>query len=341
MNISGINISYEKIREKVSELEIFNLAFGFYPELNKFYKSPFRNDKNGRCRFIKKNDTIYFVDNAGYDGRIFFDCMECIKIMYRKDYKQALDYVYRSLYLPKPKLDIKDLKQHKDVLKIYEQFENVNEIPRVDIRFKYKEIPPINYFSQYLLTKEDLEKDKEVYFVHTYFIKGKHDSDFRINPYVSPYIDEVYAFHFKDTNTTKLYFSNNPKTFKFYTNCTNQDIFGWYMIEEYANNYDYLIITEGKKDQLVSRFVGELPTIGLQNAGIHIPHDKLEFIKRNFKNIFYIGDNDDAGINTGIMYKDMYGFIPKTIPECNDIALLAKNLNSGIKFRNRMKEILW
>jgi len=274
--------------------QIFELAFGFFPQENKLYISPFRDDSDPGCRFEWSGDFLYFIDNARFQGQLKFNCFQAIKIMYN------LETIQGCCNFIKNKLNTITISSYNKAKK------NKHDLKKNEIIIKatFKAFPEENYYTQFGLTKEHLDNDPEVFNIDNYWCNTKNDSKLIYNRFGKG----QFGYYFKETNHLKLYFPSF-KEFRWYSNCTIDDIFNWCYINEF--NKDLLIITKSKKDALILWLVHNIPAIGLQNEGCSIPQDKLDVIKTFKKNILLF-DNDSAGQKAANIICNRYEFENKT-----------------------------
>lgn len=78
---------------------VFKHYLGFFD--NRKFKSPFRKDSNGGCRFQYYPDTDkwYLVDNAGYKNKLFFTCVEYVQYKFDLSYLEALRKILNEVEL--------------------------------------------------------------------------------------------------------------------------------------------------------------------------------------------------------------------------------------------------
>jgi hypothetical protein len=175
-----------------------------------------------------------------------------------------------------------------------------------EIRFDKKDWKEPNLF---MLSGEILEKEL-VFLVKDYWIKSQ--SGWNKNSLHNPHHTLCIAYYFPETNHVKLYFPNESD-FKWYSNCSTQDIFGYHKIKYYQSHSDELVITKSGKDRLIlDYFIGKA-SIALQNEGCFIPEDKFLDLQMMFKNIWFLYDNDISGILQSQKLSEKYKLQYKTI----------------------------
>jgi len=74
---AGFNLKH-KIKE-CDQAALFKKYFEVDPDLGRRYFSIFREDNHGDCRFEMIDGVLFFVDNAGYNGKIYFNIYSALK----------------------------------------------------------------------------------------------------------------------------------------------------------------------------------------------------------------------------------------------------------------------
>jgi len=252
-----------------SEEDIFKLVFGEYPNYDKKYVSPFRNDNYPNCYFIKKDNHIYFVDWA--DSTI--GAVGSIVKMYDLSLKDAISYI-------KNNIAIRDINLKP---KIIQNFNKPIKTPTLIIPKKrdWEKRDSIYWTERYGITIANLEEDKTIPISFYSWRKNniwKHTS-----------LKEIgYAISTND-NKYKIYRPLDSKNSKWLSNIPKN-----YILGKYTNNGN-LIITKSYKDYRVIYNLIEDNVIWLQSEG-SIPDNINNFVE-NYDNITIFYDNDNAGIN--------------------------------------------
>jgi len=318
MKISGLNnrMSSKQILDKWGQEAVFKIVFDEYPDLDKKYRSPFRSDKSADCRFEYENGKLTFIDNAGFAGYIKFDCFDTVKHRYGlKDFSTTCKFIEDHF------------KGNPQVSKPTEIVYTEKEKFRPNIVFSHQEFTDENNpFDKWFLTPKDLNRDPETFLVEKYWTTAKKDLILKEYRFGHPYFSPIVAYHFKDTKHTKLYWINR-KEFKWFSNCSNEDIFNWSLLAEFVR--PWIILTKSKKDALILWYVYGIPAIAVQNETCLIPDDKLKILKHKFRKIYTLFDNDRAGNEQAVKYKELYNMDNLKLPErFNDTANLVETVNN-------------
>lgn len=276
-----------EVLNSISQEQIFYEYLGIYPDLVKKFLSPFRTDRDPGCRFKWHSGILYFVENSMFNNKLYWNCIDIVMYYKNCSFQEALDILY---------------------LKI-----GSNQITKVvqnsftpEIRFEKKDWDNVNMF---MLPGDTLEKEL-VFNVKNYWIKTK--AGWQRNSIHHPNKTLVVAYFFPDTNHVKLYFPNESDQ-RWYSNCSNEDVFGYHKIDYYRTYSKELVITKSAKDRLMLDYFIGIPSIALQNEGCYLPERLVAELKSKFDIIWLLYDNDIPGIQQAQKLSDKYGFPYKVI----------------------------
>jgi hypothetical protein len=281
-------VDIRKVLPLYDQQSLFAKYTGIYPELNKSYYSLFRTDRKPGCRFKWHSGILYFVENVGFQGKLFFSIVDVISILQGVDVKTAIHKIIRNDTIGGSTWEKINLEHSNNV--------------KPEIRFKYTEWEKDNYFR----LSPDILMSENVYKVTDYWI-GINGS-FKYNSVHNPKQTLCIAYYFPESNTTKLYFPEK-KEFKWYTNCMDE-VFGEQKLDYYLNrNPELIIITKSQKDRLILDYKYGYNAVAPQNEGIDFGHvvSKLKLFNRQI----LLFDNDVAGQKYAIKYSEKYN-IPWT-----------------------------
>lgn len=286
-------INIQDIMYNTSPELIFQEFLGHYPDLRKRYLSPFRDDKNPGCRFERKRGQLYFVDNAGYKGKLYFNCFSFVQYLYNVDFREALQVIA-------DRMNIKSGRNRKTNI-----ITNKSEVSKKEyfpiIKFKYKRWRSPHYFTNFDIPSHYLNK-QPYYNVVTYWANSKIDTTVRKNKY--GHYNNMIAYHFEDTGHSKLYFPDQK--FRFFSNCNNDDIFGWHRMENYlSGNKKELLVTKSAKDELVANFHFGINSLALQQEVFTTVPKKLLTVIKEFDTIYIWFDPDETGIKGALKLKQI------------------------------------
>lgn len=250
-----------------SQEEIFKLVFNEYPDFDKKYISPFRDDENPNCYFIKRDNLIYFVDWIVET----VDAIGAIALKYNLDLNSAIEFVKYSL-------------KHNIIKSDYistNKFTKKVKSPTLIIpKTRSWENRDISYWTnRYGITIDQLKEDK-VFPISSYVMR----KDGIWKSYCV--FDRGYAITSNDQ--VKIYRPfGNKDTNKWLSNIGKNTILGKHV------NYNKIIITKSYKDYRVIYNITGDSVIWLQNEGV-IP-DHLNSFLSPYKEVIIFYDNDKAG----------------------------------------------
>jgi DNA primase len=106
----------------------------------------------------------------------------------------------------------------------------------------------------------------------------------------------------------------------------------WTKVPEYG---DKICICASLKDALCLWSNTGIPCIATQGEGYRISETAVKELKRRYKNIYILFDNDEAGLIDGKKLAEETGFINLVLPKINeakDVSDLYKSLNNKKDF---------
>lgn len=285
---------------------VFYSLLNFFPDSSKKYHSPFRQDKKPGCRFNYYNGILYLIDNAGYKGKIAFNCIETCMYLYNFSFKEAIYFISE-----RNKFESSPVKQ-----------QIVNKKHDINIKFTYTDWNDNNYFTNNYNVNPAYLNNQPYYNVVDYWVNTKKDPILKKNLFINPRENDVIAYYFEDSDETKLYFPNQE--FKFYSNAKQCNLFGMHRIGEYIiHPSTALCICSSGKDELCLNYHTGIHTLALQSESQIIFPDWFWRILYWFDPIYIWLDNDLAGIQSTKRLVQIFksNYTSKTIiPIYQDIA---------------------
>jgi hypothetical protein len=287
------NLSHKYINTYVSDYDIYAYYLGNRFDLNKVFNSPLREDKNPSFGIMQNNEgaLLYHDFATGDKGNAITFVKEILKL---DTYKTALERVYKDLIVKgmrTPGSILKSLKTPKKALKS-------------DLGVKRKEFSKIDldYWMQFgikLNTLKLFEVDPIEYFFENDYVYWKYED---INPM---YVYKVY-------DKMKIYrpLSIDKKN-KWRGNLTKNYVFGYKQLPESG---DVLIITKSLKDVMCLYELG-YSAIAPPNEGVLLPVKCINDVKKRFKKIVFLYDNDYAGIKAATNAEEKFDIKHIIIPE--------------------------
>lgn len=281
-------ITYDDILYYISELDIYRYYIDDNLELNKPISSPLRVDNNPSWSlYVSKSGQIMWKDfGTSKSGNV----ITFVREIFNLTHKSAINKIYD------------DLVRNKGLRKSNSKKPNVSnyEKKRIIVNKRRWSNTDTKYWKQYFLTREDLYKFN-AYPIITYWIKA--NGEYKQSPYFYADNDPMYAY--RVFNSYKIYRPLQSKKYKWRTNMSNYDIFGF---EQLPHKGRRLIITKSLKDIMVLNKLG-YNAISPQSEGVDIPKEIIDNLKFRFKYIYILYDNDEQGINSSKQLAKKYNLV--------------------------------
>lgn len=294
------SISFEEITSKVTDAELVAHYLGV-TEVPCFINSPLRkDDKPSFGLYSKDNKRIYWIDLATREGGGIYDLLS---LMWHCGYKEVLTRIQKDIkkltvgatvgtYTP---CIVKDVASHKS---------------NSDLQCKVREWRQydIDYWASYGVPLEWL-KYAEVYPIsHKIVISdGKK--------YVFSADKLAYAFveHKEDKVTLKIYQPLCKDKKRKWSNKHDRSVISlWTKIPETG---DKVVICSSLKDALCLWANTGIPAIAVQGEGYGISNTAMSELKRRYKNVYILFDNDNAGLEDGKKLSEQTGFTNLVLPQ--------------------------
>lgn len=304
----------ELILKKITEEDIFQRYFPETVALGRYYRNPWRADKNPKCYFTKRNDKLFFVDWA--DDPTHQDCfLIAQKATQTARFQDTLNQISKdfNLGLHRP-ISLDDfvsldsvttlapapILYNKDIIKDEKTIIKVGLIPFIK--------NDLEYWGQYGITEETLLK-YDVRACYKAWINDELYHTYRT-------WDPMYSYKEKN-GMYKLYrpFVKN-KAYKWRTNMSGGILEGW---EQLPSVGPLLFITKSRKDVMTLYELG-YPAIACRSESTLISSNALELLKERFGKIIVWYDNDEIGVKYSTKLTEQYDFlyyfnIPKGLPK--------------------------
>ena len=321
VNIGKPSTKFEDILSRVSEIDILNHYFGI-KTIPCTISSPLRVDKHPSFCFYSTNGIkVHWTDLSTGDKGGTFDLL---KLYWGKSYKDVVIQLYHDL--PKiTKTSTLTLSDKPKITSIRESKTNSELLCKVREWKKHD----LEYWGSYGISLEWL-KYADVYPIsHKIVIKEGAKIVIPADKYAYAYIECK-----EGKVTMKIYQPFNRLGFK-WSNKHDRTVLGlWTKVPETG---DKICICSSMKDALCLWANTGIPALTLQGEGYPISNTAIKELKRRFKKIFILLDNDKAGLIDGEKLARLTGFTNLTLP-CfdggKDIADLYKVLQNKEEFRN-------
>ena len=296
------SVSFEEITSKVTDADLVAYYLGV-TEIPCFIHSPLRKDeKPSFGLYSKDGKRIYWTDLATREGGGIYDLLS---LMWHCSYKEVLLRIQKdmNMFTIRTKVGtyascaIKDIASYKSSSELQCK---VREWRKYDI----------DYWSSYGVPLEWL-KYAEVYPIsHKIVISdGKK--------YVFGADKLAYAFveHKEGKVTLKIYQPLNKSKRKWSNKHDKSVISLWTKIPEKG---DKVVICSSLKDALCLWANTGIPAIAVQGEGYSISDTAVSELKRRYKQVFILFDNDRAGLEDGKKLASQTGFTNLVLPQFTD-----------------------
>lgn len=164
---------------------------------------------------------------------------------------------------------------------------------------------------------------------HKIIIKNGNNYVFGADKYAYAYVE------FKEGKTTlKIYQPYNKSGFKWANKHDKSVISLWTKVPEYG---DRICICSSLKDALCLWANTGIPALAIQGEGYSISNTAVSELKRRYKEIYILLDNDDAGVQDALKLSESTGFTNIVLPKeygAKDVSDLYLLLQDKERFKN-------
>lgn len=181
----------------------------------------------------------------------------------------------------------------------------------------------IEYWASYGISLQWL-KYAEVYPIsHKIVIKGGNRMVFGADKYAYAYVE-----HKEGETTLKIYQPYNKRGFKWANKHDRSVISLWTKVPKYGER---ICICSSLKDALCLWANTGIPAIAIQGEGYNISDTAVSELRRRYKRIYILLDNDEAGLQDGEKLSASTGFTNLVLPkdygakDISDLYLALKN----------------
>lgn len=326
VSIGKPNIRLDEILSKVSELDIIHHYFGV-TNVPCIISSPLRTDKHPSFGFYSLDGKkIYWTDLATKDRGGIFDLLGKY---WGESYNNVLAHVWEDLSNI-TSTDGYSILPEKRVISNKEYSSNIDLQCKVR---KWKK-HDLEYWESYGISLKWL-KYADIYPIsHIIAIKGD-------NRYVIVADKYAYAYvEYKESKVTlKIYQPFNKKGYKWSNKHDRSVISLWTKVPEYG---DRICICSSMKDALCLWANTGIPALAIQGEGYGISNTAINELKRRYKQVYILLDNDDAGLKDGGKLATSTGFINIVLPQFDggkDISDFFQYIKDKEKFKKLILDL--
>lgn len=314
-----LSLSVEDIYKLTTDLDILHYYFGI-KALPIVINSPLRKDLHPSFGFTVYKSKVFYRDfSTGEHGSL----LGLLSLLWHKSFEDTLLKIYSDI----PKFKNNSINN----VKVFKHGSKDKLIDNnIELKCKIREWRDydIEYWKSYGISIEWL-KYADIYPIsHKIVIKGGKKYIFNADKYAYAYVERK-----EGKVTLKIYQPYNKKGYKWSNRHDKSVISLWTKVPEYG---DKICICSSMKDALCLSANTNIPAIAIQGEGYNMSDTAIKELKRRYKHIYILLDNDKAGIKDGIKLSKQTGFTNLVLPNIDnkkDISDLYKHLKDPIKFR--------
>lgn len=320
IKIGKPNITKEELLSKVSELDILNYYLGI-KNIPCIISSPLRVDKHPSFGLYSKDGSrILWTDLKTKEVGGTFDLLGRY---WGESYNDVLAHIWED----SSKITQTDGYGELDKPRITQQKDYSSSI---NLQCKVREWKKhdLDYWGSYGISLEWL-KLADIYPVsYKIVLKNGNRMVFPCDRYAYAYIE------YKDGKVTiKIYQPFNKAGFKWSGNHNRSVISLWTKVPEYG---DRICICASMKDALCLWANTGIPAIALQGEGYGISDTAVSELRRRYKRVYVLLDNDETGLVDGEKLSSSTGFTNLVLPQFDggkDVSDLMKQLGDKEQFK--------
>lgn len=293
------SVSLDDILSKVTEADILSYYLGV-TEVPCIISSPLRVDKRPSFGLYSSDGIrIFYIDLATKDSGGLFDLLGH---MWGTDYISTLTRVNEDISKFCGGVNI-----HSYTPCAVRSTSSYNKDTDLQCKVRDWRDYDIEYWASYGITLEWL-KYAEVYPIsHKIVIKDGHRYVFGADKYAYAYVE-----HKEGKVTLKIYQPFNKAGYKWSNKHDKSVISLWTKVPEYG---DKICICSSLKDALCLWANTGIASISIQGEGYNMSDTAISELKRRYKEIYILLDNDEAGLKDGLSLSESTGFTNVVLPK--------------------------
>ena len=283
--------------------------------------SPLRQDRHPSFGLYSPNGTeINYIDFSTRDSGTIFTLL---KNMWNLDYPE----VFKRICQDFSKFNSKATVIKSSKCNVTSQGSSSN----IDMKCKVREWKDydLEYWASYGITLPWLKYANVYPISHKIIVKDGKEFVFGADKYAYAYVE------FKEGKTTlKIYQPFNKRGFKWANKHDRSVISLWTKVPKTG---DKIVVCSSLKDALCLWANTSIPAIAIQGEGYGISNTAINELKRRYKEVYILLDNDEAGLRDGEKLSASTGFINLVLPNINgakDVSDLYKSLENKKRFKD-------
>lgn len=293
------SVSLDDILSKVTEADILSYYLGV-TEVPCIINSPLRQDRRPSFGLYSIDGRrIFYTDLSTRDRGGLFDLLGH---MWNCSYREALIRVNEDISKFNGSASI-----HTYTPCTVRSASTYNKDTDLQCKVRDWRDYDIEYWASYGISLEWL-KYAEVYPIsHKIVIKGGQRYVFGADKYAYAYVE-----HKEGKVTLKIYQPFNKAGYKWSNKHDKSVISLWTKVPEYG---DKICICSSLKDALCLWANTNIPSLSIQGEGYNMSDTAISELKRRYKEIYILLDNDEAGLKDGLSLSESTGFTNVVLPK--------------------------
>ena len=316
------SFTLDDVLRVASEAQIVSYYLGIQ-KIPCIINSPLRQDRHPSFGLYSPNGTeINYIDFSTRDSGTIFTLL---KNMWNLDYPE----VFKRICQDFSKFNSKATVIKSSKCDVTSQGSSSN----IDMKCKVREWKDydLEYWASYGITLPWLKYANVYPISHKIIVKDGREFVFGADKYAYAYVE------FKEGKTTlKIYQPFNKRGFKWANKHDRSVISLWTKVPKTG---DKIVVCSSLKDALCLWANTSIPAIAIQGEGYGISDTAINELKRRYKEVYILLDNDEAGLRDGEKLSASTGFINLVLPNINgakDVSDLYKSLEN----KKRCKDII-
>lgn len=314
------SFTLDDVLRVASEAQIVSYYLGIQ-KVPCIINSPLRQDRHPSFGLYSPNGTeINYIDFSTRDSGTIFTLL---KNMWNLDYPE----VFKRICQDFSKFNSKATVIKSSKCNVTSQGSSSN----IDMKCKVREWKDydLEYWASYGITLPWLKYANVYPISHKIIVKDGKEFVFGADKYAYAYIE------FKEGKTTlKIYQPFNKRGFKWANKHDRSVISLWTKVPKTG---DKIVVCSSLKDALCLWANTSIPAIAIQGEGYGISNTAINELKRRYKEVYILLDNDEAGLRDGEKLSASTGFINLVLPNINgakDVSDLYKSLENKKRFKD-------
>ena len=314
------SFTLDDVLRVASEAQIVSYYLGIL-KVPCIINSPLRQDRHPSFGLYSPNGTeINYIDFSTRDSGTIFTLL---KNMWNLDYPE----VFKRICQDFSKFNSKATVIKSSKCDITSQGSSSN----IDMKCKVREWKDydLEYWASYGITLPWLKYANVYPISHKIIVKDGKEFVFGADKYAYAYVE------FKEGKTTlKIYQPFNKRGFKWANKHDRSVISLWTKVPKTG---DKIVVCSSLKDALCLWANTSIPAIAIQGEGYGISNTAINELKRRYKEVYILLDNDEAGLRDGEKLSASTGFINLVLPSINgakDVSDLYKSLENKKRFKD-------